>query len=89
MDIDPPQPTSVESSILYEGESLIVFSKRDDGECHQQLKNHIPICQVAARQFSNDEWVAEHAALVQQSSQSRVATPEVVYPDGRIDENHY
>src|ERR1035438_4787823 len=46
------------------------------------------VLEVPASQFTNDEWVHTGGAVGEQLREAHIALPEVIDPDGSVDQNH-
>ena len=54
----------------------------------EQIKNLAALRQIAAGQFFDHERVRQDRALVEKRGQACVAVPEMLHPNGGIDQDH-
>ena len=84
MTINPPYPFTMQLMFGYQLKNLILFGKLDRRKRLKHTKYFSPILEVPTCQFTNDEWMTQHAAFVQVISEPLVSRTKMIYPDGCI-----
>ena len=69
-------------------EDFLVLGEGHPWESTQQAQNPIAFGEIAAREFSDDERMTEHACVVQQTGKAVVAASQMVHPDRRVNQRH-
>ena len=66
VNVDPPDPLSVQPLGFDKGQDIFVRYQRRRRKRRKQAKNLRPIPKTAARDFTNNERMAENSVLLQQ-----------------------
>jgi len=88
MRIDPAQAPSVDSIFLEQMQDLGMISRCGQGKRLKQIQDLIPVSDISASQFTNDEGVTDHGSLFQQFRQTGWFPPQMVNPDRGINQDH-
>lgn len=88
MDIDESQPLAHEPVPLDEPQQFLVRNFVGGGQGLEESQDFRAVPQVPARQFADDEGMADGHCFGEQPGQGRVAQPQMVNPDRGVDEDH-
>ena len=87
MHIDVADALAVQPVAVDVGEYLIGLCHSRHRQVLQQAKNGAAVAQAAAGDLADDERVGDYGAALQQFGQLRVASAQMVDPDGSVDED--
>jgi len=88
MDIDPAQTAPHQLVGLDERKNFFVLHRRRLREVQQEPQDLAPAIQPAAGKFADNERMAEHGLFQEQPGELSIGDPQVVDPDGGVDQDH-
>jgi hypothetical protein len=88
MRIDVADASAVEPEVIYEAQDLIVTCDVGSGQILQIGENGFTLAQNSQSKLADNEGMGENHPAIQQFRQFRVAVPQMVYPDRRVDQDH-
>jgi hypothetical protein len=88
MHVDPSESPAHQPVPFHQGQHFFVLRHRHLRQRRQEREDLLPCSEVPARQLAEDEGVAGDLSGIEASAQPRVAPPEVIDPNGGVDE-HY
>jgi hypothetical protein len=74
---------------LDQPEDLFVRGDSSLGQIPQIGQDTLAPPEIAERQFAGYEWMSKHLARLKQGGKPLIGSPQVIYPDGRIDQDHF
>jgi len=86
MNVDPTEPAAHQASALQEREHLFVIRNRHRGQRADQLEDFAAPRQISTGKLADDERVSPNQPVFQQPRESRVALPQMVDPNRRVNE---
>lgn len=87
MDINPPQSAPVQPVKAGEAEHIRVRDERHRWQGLHRLEYLLAVSQVAASDFTHDEWVHRHEVPLKKVHERGVTAPQVIHPDRCIDQH--
>ena len=88
MDIDIAEANPDQPANLNEMQDLFMADDRRLREGLQEPQNFSSVSQVSAGQFADDMGMAEHDPFVEERGEPFAPMPEVLNPNGGIDQDH-
>lgn len=87
MGINPADTAAHQAMAFDERQYLIISGCQYMRQAPQKRQYFRTASQGSARQFADDEGVALDFASIEQSAESRVSTPQMLYPDRSINQH--
>ena len=87
MSVDPADSPAHKAMALNKGQHLVVAAYRHTRQSLKQHQHFRAATQPAACQLADNEWVAFHFFVAEQDAERRIAPPEMVNPDGSINQH--
>lgn len=84
--IDPAQSTAHQAPTLDECQHFVVIRDRHRWKLADQLEDFAAPRKISARKLPDDERVSPNQPVFEELRESRVALPQVLDPDGGIDQ---
>src|SRR5688572_13401931 len=88
MRVDPTDAATMEAPRLDQIQDFLMRGDVRLREVREQLENLTPVLEASAREFSDDERVAVHHVIDEQSLQARTSDSKVIDPDRSVGEDH-
>jgi hypothetical protein len=88
MNINETEARTGQAVPFDEREELVIVNRRNRGKLGEKGQNLLPVFQMTARKLSDNERMAHHVSVLEESRESRIPAVQMVHPDRCVHQDH-